>query len=311
MPSHAQTLVLGTSLVSLLALLTGCRAAAPASTNESMLSRKVSLKTDTTENARPPTSPQMLSTRGAARPRPSSQKVSTREDARPRSRPKKVEIASPELELWLGRHALQLVKFKPDANTRRLKREENSRESVISFHVLHPRGPEGLIDLRGDEWVYIKAYSTHGWGSLVLALDSEGHLHACNTHVCPYLFLVFDGPAPDELTLDGFLASRVDPEGKGADRWQLVDEWKAGSREAVHFESSDKLVAAAKALKKGDSTDRVLERLGLYDGIGSGAEGWSFLWTLEGDRLYVHFTAENLVSKVYFEPNAGKRFRII
>jgi len=222
-----------------------------------------------------------------------------------------VEIASPELKLWLARHVLQLVKFTPDANTRILKREERSNQSVISYHVLHPRGPEGLIDLKGDEWVYIKAYSTHGWGSLVLALDSEGHLHASNTHVCPYLFLEFDGPAPDELTLDGFLASRVDPEGKGAGRWQRVDEWKAGLHKAVDFKNSEELVAAAKGLKKWDSLDNALKALGLHDGHGGGRGGWYFSWTVGGDELYVYFTYDNLVSEIFFKPEAGERVRIL
>ena len=128
------------------------------------------------------------------------------------------------LESWVSQQILRLTEFDPREDTCLLEPQDRSARSVT-----YPQGVEGLIRLKGEQWVFFTAYSSHGSGNLILALDSEGHLYACNGHVCPYLVLSWrDRGAPEELTLDDFKASWValSPRAKGAHTWQLVDAWR-------------------------------------------------------------------------------------
>jgi hypothetical protein len=132
------------------------------------------------------------------------------------------------LESWISQQVPRLTEFEPGEDTPMLEPERRDDRSVT-----YPSGEEGLIRLSGEQWVFFTAYSSHGSGNLILALDSEGHLYASNGHVCSHLVLSWrDRPAPEEPTLADFRASRVSLGGrtKGAETWRLVDEWRNEER---------------------------------------------------------------------------------
>ncbi len=129
------------------------------------------------------------------------------------------------LESWVAAQVPRLVGFYPGKDTRVLE----MRRQGFFWSSSGADGTDGLIRFSNGQWVYVTAFSSHDSGNLILAIDSEGHLHACNGHVCPTLDLSWNGPAPaDRLTLDDFKASRVSltPGAKGSATWRLVDEWK-------------------------------------------------------------------------------------
>ena len=134
------------------------------------------------------------------------------------------------LETWVSEQVPHLLSFRPSDETPvlRMKRDgecwTSPEEGAPFFH-----GVKGLIRLHDGKWVYFTAFSSHGRGNLVLAVDSEGSLWACNGHICPTLILGWDNrPTPDEITLENFIASRVPmtPGAKGSPTWCRVDEWK-------------------------------------------------------------------------------------
>jgi len=140
---------------------------------------------------------------------------------------RKVRIPSVEAERWLERQTPEMLAFAPDAASPVLG-VEKSNERFITFSFPGTRLHGGLR-FAGGEWVYVRAFSAHGYGSLILAVDSQGRLYACNGHVCPYLLLQCAKPtAPSELNLAGFLSSRVplDFGESGSETWQRVDSWK-------------------------------------------------------------------------------------
>lgn len=145
----------------------------------------------------------------------------------------KVRISSAEAERWMERQIPEMLAFAPDATSPVLV-VEKSDERFITFRFPGTH-LDGVLRFAGGEWVYVRAFSTHGLGSLILAVDSQGHLYACNGHVCPYLLLQCARPTvPADLNLAGFLASRVplDFGESGSETWQRVDSWraKAGTR---------------------------------------------------------------------------------
>jgi len=143
-----------------------------------------------------------------------------------KSASQRVRVAG--LETWVSAEMPQLVGFRPSPDTPALimTRQGNTWTSGEAAFV---GGTRGLIRLADGNWVFFFGYSSHGSGNLILAIDSEGHLWACNGHICPSFVLSWDDrPCPASLSLDDFRASRVGlvPGEKGPKRWRPVDGWK-------------------------------------------------------------------------------------
>lgn len=208
-----------------------------------------------------------------------------------------LRIDSVRLELWMGKEIPRLADFVPEDDTPVLTPERDGKLG-IGFRMAMEM--EGVINLKDGEWVYVKAYSSHGSGNLVLAADSEGHLHASNGHVCPDLQLQWlPQRAPEELTLQNFFTSEV--YGGDAYGWQLVDDWKTGPHRKVEFNNADDLIKAALTIRKGDSLDAVYQTLGLDDSGGSRPKEHFVGWKKDAVELCVVFSYENVVTGAYYD----------
>jgi len=202
----------------------------------------------------------------------------------------RVRIPSAKAGHWLDRQLPEVITFSPQADTPLLEREGgDSRHVIYRFGGTQLRG---LLRLDGGEWVYARAFSSHGSGDLILALDSRGRLYACNGHVCPHLVLDFgrDSP-PERMTLEAFRRARVplSTGESGSPYWQPVEEWRRRAGTAVQHESEDALVAAARGLKPGDSMEEVLRRLGYMDGATGSPTRHGCFWKAGGSALHVYF----------------------
>ena len=220
----------------------------------------------------------------------------------------RVRIESVSMELWMGREIPELVGLVPDETTPVLAPQNWDARSVTFGD-----GTEGLIELADDQWVYIQAYSSHGSGNLILARDSEGHLHASNGHICPHLSIYWDDrPPPATLTLKDFLSSKPPlAGGRGRADWRPVDHWRDGPHRRVEIESVDELLKAARTLKKGATKDDVLLALGLSHGSTGGKDRYSLFWEYPKGSLCVYLTYDQAVCEIHFEPKTGKRVQIL
>ena len=67
------------------------------------------------------------------------------------------------LESWISEQVPRLVEFEPAEDTPMLEPEHRDDRSVT-----YQQGVEGLIQLSGEQWVFFTAYSSHGFGNLIL-----------------------------------------------------------------------------------------------------------------------------------------------
>lgn len=131
-------------------------------------------------------------------------------------------------EQWARETIPLLTEFKPSDATAPLEVEQQGRHCVRIY------GYKGWIKLQGSQWVYFASCSSHDLSiaDLILAVDHEGELYACNGHVCPDLILTWPrkGPARSLHSVQDFVASTcsVQSGGRGTSRWTLVNEWKNG-----------------------------------------------------------------------------------
>jgi len=133
-------------------------------------------------------------------------------------------------EQWVRETVPLLTEFKPNEATAPLKVEQQGQNCVRIW------GHKGWIKLQGSQWVYFASCSSHDLSiaDLVLAVDHQGNLYACNGHVCPDLILTWPrkGPAGGLRSVQDFVASTCSVQfgGRGTSRWTRVNEWKHGPR---------------------------------------------------------------------------------
>ena len=104
--------------------------------------------------------------------------------------------------------------FVPDARTPVLEIEgEGAHVSV--------NGPQGIVWLGREEWVYLTCHSNHTSDpQIVLARNSQGSTHRLDAHVCPTLSLRSNAVGRIR-SLKDFLAPQH-PQGGG--EWRVVEE---------------------------------------------------------------------------------------
>ncbi|MBI3921978.1 MAG: hypothetical protein HY318_11225 [Armatimonadetes bacterium] len=129
-------------------------------------------------------------------------------------------------EDWIRGQIPVLLRFRPKENTKPVVVEVRGTGSV------NVEGPEGWIKLKGNEWIYFTSSSSHNLkvADVVLAVDHEGNLYTCNSHVCTNLHLYWPRLARRRKleTVEDFISSVAAPQRLRSrySPWVKVNEWK-------------------------------------------------------------------------------------
>jgi len=119
----------------------------------------------------------------------------------------------------------KLSSFKPDTNASPLCVDIHDHSAAVM-------GSHGFVKLADNKWIYFAGYSSDfgSWRDLVLAIDQDRNLYACNGHICPTLHLYWpkSHTVSNPLTLSDFLMSRVEshvcyPDSPGTAKWTQVN----------------------------------------------------------------------------------------
>ena len=111
---------------------------------------------------------------------------------------------------WLAQTIPQMQAFAPTVATSVLDIEGEGRMRSVS-------GPEGILWLGREDWVYIRSYSTHDADpQTILARDRKGNIYRGNAHACPSFSITVPNDAPID-SLEAFLQTQADQGG-----WELV-----------------------------------------------------------------------------------------
>jgi len=210
-------------------------------------------------------------------------------------------IETIHVELWLAEAVPEIMQLKPDDDTPEL--EKVLKPGSATFEASYVTRAGGLIRCSDSEWIFIKFYSTHGYGDFVLARDSRGDLYGCNTHVCGSLIVEWrDKRTRDSLALEDFLSGKMFVfRGKKSfhQPWMNINHWKKRKFFSKSFSTGEELIAASRKVVSGNTEEEVARILGSPDvHFSSGKGRYGHRWKAGNVKVSVMFDYTGDVPRV-------------